>query len=291
MSSEPDRADDYLVIGDAPRPTTGAVLDGMLTTLLRQIATESVGSVSGIESVTVESSLDGADIARLTLDLTGLKIGVGSTDAPPSTYEKFGTVQHVEEAVVREFHLRASPLLFQGVEFVLDGTVDDLKFQWAVDDASRLAIGPSAEGTGRLRIQLRAETNQDALVAAATELLQQQVADAGVTVSDVKVELASIGPRAATVHASAKVRKGILSASATFEAKASIDDSTVLRITEPQLSSRNPLVAALLLVTRDKITEAVANPIDLNASLPSSLHLRDVAFDLGERIRVDLTFG
>jgi len=291
MSSETDRPDDYLVIGAAPRPTSGAALDQMLTVVLRQIATESVGSVSGIESVKVESVLDGADIAKLSLDLTGLRVGVDSTEAPPSTYEKFGQPQQLEEAVVREFHVRANPLVFQGVEFVLDGSVDDLKFQWAVDEASRLAIGPSAEGTGRLRIQLRAETNQDALVAAATELLQQQVAEAGVTVSDLDVDLQSVGPREATVFVKAKIRKGILGASATFEAKAAIDDAMVLRITEPQLSSRNPVVAALLLVTREKINEAVASPIDLNASLPSSLHLRDVALDLGERIRVDLTFG
>ena len=32
-------------------------------------------------------------------------------------------------------------------------------------------------------------------------------------------------------------------------------------------------------------------PIDLNESLPDALHLRDVKLDLGERIRVDLTFG
>lgn len=291
MAPATDGPSDFLVLGAAPRPSTAAQLDEMLTSVLQLIARESVGSISGMEKVTVHSALDGADVSTLTLDLTGLTIGVATTEPPTSTYETFGEVQSSEEAMVRDFRVRANPLVFQGVEFVIDGTVEALKFQWAVDENSRLGVGPSAEGTGRLRIQLHAETNQDALVAAATELLEAQLVDSGVTVSDLDVELTSTGPRAATVVASAKVRKGILGASATFKAQASIDDQMVLRVTEPQLSSRNPIVAGLLLVTRDRINDAVASPIDLNASLPAGLRLTDVTLDLGERIRVDLRFA
>lgn len=291
MTSEPGAASDYLVIGSAPRPTTASALDEVLLGYLRSLAAETASSVSGLESVTVQTTLDAADIAMLSLDLTGVSVRSSSEDAASSTPETFGTLVSREEAVLREFRVRANPLVFLGVEFVIEGSVDDLKFVWAVDDRERLGVGESEKDLGRLRIQLHAETSKHALVAAATELLQQQVAEAGVTVSDLDVELTSTGPRDATVHATAKIRKGILGASATFEAKASIDDAMVLRITEHQLSSRNPLVAALLLVTRERITEAVAQPIDLNASLPSSLHLRDVTLDLGERIRVDLAFG
>jgi len=291
MSSESDPTSDYLLLGSTPRPSTGQELDAMLEAVLARMGVESGGMMTGLEAATVQSTLDGADIVTLALDLTGVRVTNTGTPSSTSTLDDFGAVVEREEGVIREFRVRANPLVVQGVDVVLDGSVDDLKFVWAVDDQSRLGIGESEKELGRLRIQLHAETSQDALVAAATELLQEQVAEAGVTVSDLDVELASTGQRSATVVATAKIRKGILGASANFEAKATIDDAMVLHVTEPQLSSRNPLVAALLLVTRERINAAVATPIDLNASLPASLHLRDVTFDFGERIRVDLTFG
>ena len=263
----------------------------MLKTVLARMGVESGGLMTGLDAATVQSTLDGADIVTLAIDLTGVRVTNTGDPLSTSTLDDFGAVVEREEAVIREFRVRANPLVVQGVDVVLEGNVEDLKFVWAVDDQSRLGVGESDKELGRLRIQLHAETSQDALVAAATELLQEQVAEAGVTVSDLDVKLSSTGPRSATIAATAKIRKGILGASANFEAKATIDDAMVLRITEPQLSSRNPLVAALLLVTRERITTAVASPIDLNASLPASLHLRDVTFDFGERIRVDVTFG
>ncbi|MGV8881414.1 MAG: hypothetical protein ACOH19_04625 [Rhodoglobus sp.] len=291
MTSATDQPSDYLVIGKAPRPTSGAELDERLRGVLKQMAADSTGAISGLDSAKVESVIDGADVAQLALDFTGVRIGLDGGTSTGSAYESFGIAQTVEQGVVREFHVRANPVTFQGVDVVIDGSVAALRFQWAVDEKGRLGVGPSDEGNGRLRIQLHAETNQDALVAAATELLETQLSEAGVTVSDVDVDLQSVGPREARVVASAKIRKGILGASATFRAHATIDDQMVLCVTEPQLSSRNPIVAGLLLVTRDRITQAVASPIDLNASLPDGLHLQDVTLDLSERIRVDLQFG
>ena len=290
MTTPADSPADFLVLGDAPRPTTGDALNRMLRLVVQRAAAQTT-EIAGLDSISIESALDGPNITSLDLDLTGLRVSINGTDAAPLSEEQLGQVVSREEGVIREFRIRANPLTFQDVDVVLDGSVESVKFVWAVDDRARLGMGESDEPLGRLRIQLSAETDQQALVTAATELLQQQVAEAGVTVSDLEVELQSVGPRSATMRANAKVRKGILGASAAFEANASIDNNMVLRITEPQLSSRNPVVAALLFAIRDRITAAVASPIDLNESLPPWLHLRDVTLDLGERIRVELSFG
>ena len=123
------------------------------------------------------------------------------------------------------------------------------------------------------------------------EVSAAELAEVGVTISDLEVELTSVTPREALVNARAKIRKGILGASATFTARAKIDDGMILRVTDPQLTSRNPVIAAILLVARERINQAVASPIDLNAALPSGLRLTDIAFDFGERIRVDVSLG
>jgi hypothetical protein len=277
-------------LSDAPRPTTNAGLNEMLTEFVERVAAQSP-IVRGLESVQVESTLDGADVSQLAVDLRGMRIRFGSTAARSAAAKPFGTPISQERAFVRTMSLRAQPLVIQGIDVVVDGRAESLKFSWLIDEKSRLGISLSTEEVGRPLIQLHAEADQDALMDAAMEALQHRLSAMGVSVADLEIDLNPVGKRGATVFVTVKVRKGILSAAVTFEADTSIDDDMVLHINNPQLSSRNALIAALLLATRERINNAVASPIDLNSFLPDWLHLSDIAIALGNRVRVDLTFG
>ena len=91
----------------------------------------------------------------------------------------------------------------------------------------------------------------------------------GVTVSQLDVDLVSRGPRVLAVAVRARVRKGLLSASAQAHATATVDDDLVLTLSDVDVSSGNPIVAAMLAGARGRVDRVAARPIDLARRLPA----------------------
>jgi hypothetical protein len=83
------------------------------------------------------------------------------------------------------------------------------------------------------------------------------------------------------LRAEAKLRRGILSASAHATGTAAVDSALVLRFSDVALGSANPIVAGLLAVARGRVQEATRRPVDLTEQLPPGVRVADVRLDAG----------
>jgi hypothetical protein len=115
-------------------------------------------------------------------------------------------------------------------------------------------------------------------------ILAVALSSQGVTLTDLDVQIDAHGQRAASLRVDAKIRKGFLAAGVVGSASASVGDDMVLTVGDVQLTSGNPLVAAMLGMVRSKV-EAMANRrVDLQAALPPGVRLTDVRLDAGEQL-------
>ncbi|WP_265522307.1 hypothetical protein [Oerskovia flava] len=266
--------------GAAPRPTTGPDVADRVLDLLREI---------GIERPRVVATLDGtgsADVDTLDVDLTGVEV---RSDDDLHDVEEWDppAVRHREPARLRRLRVEAHPVVVMDVPVDVTVLLEDLGFWWVEGTDGRLgleAAGPTGERpvTGFLQVA----APQEPVVAALRQQLADGLAEAGLRLTALDVTLTSDGPRAASVRAFARLRKGLLSASATATASASLDDALVLSVGDVRLTSANPLVAGLLLAVRNRIDEVANQRIDLAAQLPDGVRIADVRLDVGDDLRV-----
>lgn len=293
MSQPHEQPDtDYLVLGVAPRPTSGDDLERLLRTLLTATNRSPARTVAELERIQLRGEMHDANITLLEADLSGVVISIGAnTSAPPTPAARLSTVVSRTGAVLHTLKARANPITVGGVDCVAEARIDTLLFTWLEDDKSQLAVAERVDGDQGPRIHARAQASRGAIIARARKLIDERLAVAGVWVESLVVELLPTGPRAAEVVVSAKLRKGILSASAQLTAHGEIDDAMVLHVTEARLSSKNPLVAAVLIAVRERVDAAVADPIDLNRWMPAWLALRDIRVEFGEQLVVEVSFA
>jgi hypothetical protein len=283
MSAYPD----YLPLGPAPRPTDGVDLLGRV----RAVAVDQgLGGAleAGMDAVLAGTTviLDGDDVISAVVDATGVVIPesafttTASADAahlshlPAVVGETLGTM--------RLGTFQAHPITIADVPVDIDAEVRDLPLRWI--DAADGSVGveplpPTAEHpvNGHLRISAPKAAVLDAVRRVATAVLAEQ----GVTLERLDVELTSTGPREVRLRADAKLRKGFLSASAHATGTATVDSALVLRFSDVTLGSANPIVAGLLAVARGRVQEATRRPIDLSEQLPPGVRVADVRLDAG----------
>lgn len=284
MSAYPD----YLPLGPAPRPTLGEDLIGRV----RAVATQQgVGGVlaAGLDDVLAGTTvqLDGEDVTLAAVDATGVVIPESAFTSDPRQAEQIPLAPVVASTpgTLRRGTFQAHPVTVAGVRVDVDAEVTDLPLRWI--EASDGSVGveplpPTKEQpvTGHLRISAPREALIDAVRRIATTVLAEQ----GVTLSRLDVELESVGPREVRLRADAKLRKGFLSASAQASGSASVDANLVLRFTDVSLGSANPIVAGLLAMARGRVQEATREPIDLAEQLPPGVRVADVQLDAGTEI-------
>ncbi|MBD7998320.1 MULTISPECIES: hypothetical protein [Oerskovia] len=291
MSDDQSPAHDVLPFGRAPRPDNGPAL----AERLRDVMTKNLGDhATGLDRVRIDAATvpGSPDVQSLDVDVTGLVVrAMGAADAP----DPAENVEHVtarEQAVARAIRAQGHPVTLAGVAVDLDAEIRDLRFSWVEGADGSLSIEEAPQSTEHpVSGHLRAAASRDALVSTARELATKALADQGFTLTSLDVDLASRGPRAASIVASAKIRKGFLSASAQITATASIDQAMVLTLTDVGASSRNPVVAALLLAVRGKLEEVDGKRIDLASSLPPGVTLSDVRLDVGEQLVLSVRVG
>ncbi|TGO06602.1 hypothetical protein [Serinibacter arcticus] len=286
MSAYPD----YLPLGPGPRPIDGADL---LARVRAVAGDQGLGGAlaAGMDAVLAGTTviLDGDDVTSAVVDATGVVI-------PESAFTSAATADAADltdlPAVVGEtrgtMHLgtfQAHPITVADVPVEIDAEVRDLPLRWI--DAADGTVGveplpPTAEHpvTGHLRVSAPKAAVLDAVRRVATAVLAEQ----GVTLVRLDVELTSTGPREVRLRAEAKLRRGILSASAHASGTATVDSALVLRFSDVSLGSANPIVAGLLAVARSRVQEATRRPIDLAEQLPPGVRVADVRLDAGTEL-------
>ncbi|ROR65699.1 hypothetical protein [Agrococcus jenensis] len=260
-----------ILLGHAPRPTDGAQLAKRIRTLV--IAAEPAGIAC---TSVIDAELDGADIARLHLDLTDFTLA-GEIDRDRARLEPQGAPVSSEPAVLRNLTVRATPMRVSGAEVTLDAQLRDLPFRWIETDNRELAVELARPSNERpLHGHAIVSVPKHQLGAAVLGLAESALLDMGVTVSRLDVDVESTGPHSLRLIVDGKVRKGLLGASVHGSASASIDDRMGVTLSDIRLESGNPLVAALLAATRGKVHGYEGRRIDLAAELPEGIRLADV---------------
>ncbi|MEK8226614.1 hypothetical protein NKG05_11755 [Oerskovia sp. M15] len=90
----------------------------------------------------------------------------------------------------------------------LDAELRGFRFTWVEGTDGSLSIEEAGQSTEQpVSGHLRAAASREALVTTVRELATKALADQGFTLTALDVDLASRGPRAASIVASAKIRK------------------------------------------------------------------------------------
>ena len=264
--AEPD-ATKTIPLGSAPRPTTG---DELAERVRSTIAEQAGGSAA----VRVSASIDGADIPSLELDLSGLVV----PDSPPASRRT--AVRARERGVVGKLSIEAHPVTVDGVPLDVTAEAENVPFSWVEGTDGSLAaelVEPTPEaplvGAGRVAAP------RTAVAAAVERRAAVLVAAQGLKLTKLDLDVTSQGPRAVTVAVRAQLRKGILSATATGGAHATIGDDLVLTLSDVTATSGNPLVAALLVAAKGRLQALEGRRIDLGAQLPRGVRIVDVQIE------------
>ncbi|WP_069386811.1 hypothetical protein [Cellulosimicrobium cellulans] len=280
--------DELVPLGRAPRPTTDADLTARILQALRD---EAGDRLTAPERVRVAAALDGADVASLAVDLSGVvaRVRVGSPQAPHAPWRP-AERRSTEPGTVRTLRVDAHPVVVEDVPVDVTAVAEGLRLDWVETHDDRLGIAPvEPDEAHPVSGHVRVAVPQDAVVATARRLLTDELSARGLALSSLDVEITSSGPRAVAVRAFARVRKGLLSASVQAVLAADVDDRSVLTVRELDLSSRNPAVAALLVVARRHVEELRGRTFDLAAELPAGVRLGDLRLDVDASRTVALT--
>ncbi len=286
---------DALPLGTAPRPTTTADL----LARLRPAVLDALGpQIANPDAVRLDAELDGPDVARLDVELTGVRALVaspGSTTDAPSSREVTRDVDDVrsrQDAALRRLRVDAHPLTVEDVPVDVTAEVEGLRFRWVEGSDGTLAVeGVEPDDGAPLSGHVRVAAPREALLALVRRLVTTELQGIGLALVSLDVELVSDGPRRVSVRGSARVRKGVLSASVRARATAEVDSRMVLTVRDVELSSRNPVVAALLLVARGELAKVEGRSVDLVADLPAGVRLADVRVETGETLAVAARFA
>ncbi|MFE5309002.1 hypothetical protein [Isoptericola sp. NPDC056578] len=276
-----------LPLGPAPRPTTG----DDLADRLRALATRAAGAgVAGLDRARVTATLEGADVATLEADLTG--VAFGAQQKAPGVGWQPGTITAREDGTVRRLRVDAHPLTAVDLPVDVTAEAEGLRFTWVEGADGQVGFEPVEPDdahpvTGHARVAV----SRAGLVATVHGLLAVSLQSQGITLSDLDVQLDSHGPRAAGLRIEAKIRKGFLSAGVSATASASVDAAMVLTVGDVRISSGNPLVAAMLGAVRGRVEAAANRRIDLAAALPPGVRLADVRLDVGEELVLTARLG
>lgn len=271
-----------ILLGHAPRPTSGAQLEKRIRTLV--VAAEPAGIAC---TSLIDAELDGPDVAHLHLDLTDFTLA-GEHDRDRARLEPQGAPVSSEDAVLRELHVKADPMLIAGAVVRLEAELADVPFRWIETDNEELAFElspPDAEHP--LHGWARVTVPKDQLGKAVLGLAESALLDRGITVSRFDLDVEQEGPRQLRVSFDAKVRKGLLGAHVTGSTSAAIDDTMGVTLSGIQVESGNPLIAAMLGAVRGKIAKYDGRRIDLASELPPGMRVADVQVEVTDVVTLE----
>jgi hypothetical protein len=278
-----------LPLGPAPRPASDHDLANGLRAALVTLAGD---HAQGLDGAKIMPVLDGADVATLDLDLTGVALGVPTGEqSRPEPWRP--QVLDREPAVLRTLRLDAHPLTAVDLPVDVTAEVSDLRFAWVTADdglAGMELVEPTDDApvSGHARVAV----SRDGLAGTVQGLLAVALAGNGLQLTDFDLRIDQTGPRDARIAIDASIKKGMfLSAKITATASAAVDAQMVLTVGDVQLSSGNPIVGAMLGAARGRVEEVAGRRIDLAEALPPGVRLTDVTLDVGPEVVLDARLG
>ncbi|MFD2795131.1 hypothetical protein ACFS27_16355 [Promicromonospora vindobonensis] len=280
------RTPDPIPLGAAPRPTDGADLADRIRTAL---ADELGGSAAGLDRASITTVLDGASVASADVDLSGVVVRTDGAAASADSRKRWNPeIVRREPGTLRRLRVDAHRIVAVDLPVDVTAELEGLRFDWVEGSDGRVGILP-VEPTEEHPVSghARVAVDKAGLVATARGLLTVVLAQQGITLTGLDVDLVSKGPRAATLRVDAAIKKGMfLSARVQATASVSVDANMVLAVRDVQLASGNPLVAALLGTIRGRVDAATSRDIDLAEKLPAGVRLADVRLDVGQELVV-----
>lgn len=293
---------DYLPLGPAPRPATGADLLGRIrASVLEHVLEHALEHGPASQRAAVEQLLgrlsadvDGADVT-LDLDATGVE-AEGVTEWVPIDDllpTRSGEVRTLETGVLRALTVRAHPMRVEGVPVDLGVELHDMRLRW-VDVVVDGGVGiehVDPDDAHPLRGHLRIEAPLAETVAAVQRAAGTAMSELGVTVTDLDVRLRSDDPRTVHAEVDARVKKGFLGAPASATATLRVDDALRVHVEGLRITSSNVIVAGLLAAVRGKVEAATKEPFDLAAHLPAGVRVTDVQVTAGDRVGLEARIG
>lgn len=281
--------------GDSPRPTTSAEFAHRLVDALRPDPATSGWSLrEGSPEVIAE--LQGADVASLVVDATGLAFeqapGAPTNEAqsePPA--DRTTARLRTEAAVLRQAELRARPLHVQGVPLTIEAEGRDLPLDWVDLADGGLAIDVPVDQPARLAtgsmIRLRVRADVAPAVQAMADAARPGLAAEGIRLDGERLSLRQLGPRRVRFDGRARVRWKILRLRASVSGVLAVDERHVLRLSHFRLRVSNPLLnLAFRGFVRELATE-LQQSVDLNEGL-APWTIRHLRVSAGRRAELDL---
>lgn len=271
-----------ILLGHAPRPTSGAQLEKRIRTLV--VAAEPAGIAC---TSVIDAELAGPDVEHLHLDLTDFTLA-GEHDRDRARLEPQGAPISSEDGVLRELRVRADPMYVSGAAVRLDAQLTHVPFRWIETDNRELAVELSRPDDAHpLHGHVRVAVPKEQLGKAVLGIAETALLDRGITVSRFELDVEESGPQQLRMTFEAKVRKGLLGAHVTGEANAAIDDALGVTLSGIRIESGNPLIAAMLGAVRGRIAGFEGRRIDLASELPPGIRLADVQVQVGLEVTVE----
>lgn len=198
---------------------------------------------------------------------------------------------HANPGLVERAHVTAKPITLFGAATELEASLENVPITWLEDADGRIGVAPDTERTDA---QLAGDLFLSVGQAALAEALQR-VADLGLaewgkgTKVDVqRIRFTQESAASVRVEGIAKVTKGFLGARATAAATISIENGTVVRVSDVQLASRNPIILAGLKVLEPRIQ---IDPIDLAEASIAGARVRQVSLEATDQLTLRATLG
>ncbi|MEO7588743.1 MAG: hypothetical protein ABIS84_12040 [Arachnia sp.] len=285
---------EFARIGDAPRPATSQGMEERLRHVITTEMAQDPGStVRGLDRVGIRVTVEGADIAGLHINATGLEVvaDAGDGDAQAistdvtADVEDMAQVKAREPGLLRRATFTAAPMLFPGRTPVeVQAEAVDVPFEWLELDDGGLAIGmPEHVSRGQRRamtLRLHVAFSPDDVLAAVMTEIRGELTDVnGMRLDRESLTFTRKGPRRIRIRLSVRLRWKFLRATCRARTELHIDNRFVARLSGTRVTSSNLLLAVVLRGLRGKINRELSKPLDLQAEIGELLALRTLRID------------
>jgi hypothetical protein len=219
-------------------------------------------------------------VNELTLDLTGATV-TRETRLPVAKANRDDGV------TVAHFSLKAAPLRLEKTPVRLTLEAHDTRLKFGQDEKKQAALVLTAAGKGEVEVQVQRGDVEELIRSMAAEA----AAEHGVDIKDVRLAVATQGPRAVSFRAEVKAKMFVMSATITVSGEATIDDQLNARVSNLKCSGDGMignLASGFIKPYFDKIER---NPIALMALPLGPVKLRDISLEAGEALTLSAKFS
>ncbi|WP_108250223.1 hypothetical protein [Planctomonas deserti] len=273
-------------LGPGPVPASADELGARLGAGLGRVLAPASGSPVPVNA---EPGADGS-ISRVAADITGI-------DASSAKDIEPGPIASSTRATIEALSLTGSPAVLRGLPVTIAAEAEHVPVTWntsgdgslwlAVEDAATGASGQDAPASARVDVTA-AVADLERLVA---DELSARLGGMGLSLKSLSVAVAALGTRGLDLRADATVGKSFLSAKVTVTGRAQVDEALALTISNVDLSSGNPLVAAVVSRADSMIAPWNGRRIDLATYTFAGARLRDVHVSVDSAIHLHARFG